>query len=293
MNAVKLSYQLDLEPESVWLTVTPTQAVKASIPYVQEVGDFYARAGYYTRREGLNSYLLKYTVAGEGELDYNGNTYPVLPGQMFWIDCRKPQFYRPSPRVGHWHMLWAHFYGNSCREYYELFETQTGGSCSVTLSPKAEGGSTLRQLVNLFQTRESSFSTDVYAASLINSLMTQCILGTGTPLDFSTIPEYVRDARAYLMDNYASRITLDDLARRYSVNKFYFQKQFKRFIGYTPNAFVTAARLNRAKELLRTTDRTIAQIASDVGLDNVSHFINTFKEHEGLTPYSFRQNWYG
>ena len=66
MSSAKLHYQLDLLPQSRWLTVTANPLVRASLLHVQEVGDFFAKSGYYTRREGLNSYLIKYTVSGEG-----------------------------------------------------------------------------------------------------------------------------------------------------------------------------------------------------------------------------------
>jgi hypothetical protein len=91
MGSVKLSYHLDLDPESVWLTVTPSQTAKNSVLYVQELGDFIAHGGYYTRREGLASYLIKYTLSGEGLLDYRGQTYTILPDQLFWIDCQNAQ----------------------------------------------------------------------------------------------------------------------------------------------------------------------------------------------------------
>ena len=50
--------------------------------------------------------------------------------------------------------------------------------------------------------------------------------------------------------------------------------------------------INRAKELLRTGGDTVSQIAGQVGMDNVSHFIVTFKKREGVTPSVYRSNWY-
>ena len=290
--AVKLDYRLDLAPESIWLTATPTGQAKASIPYLQEAGDFYALPAYYTRREGLASYLIKYTVSGEGRLEYAGRSYHVLPGQAFWIDCNRLQDYRPAPRASHWHVLWAHFHGPSCQRYYRLFETQNAGSNVVTLPPKFETSALLRQILKLFAGGESSFSNDVYTASLLTSLMTQCILGASAPLDLEGMPGYVLKAREFLMSHYREDISLDRLAQTFSVNKFYLQKQFKRFTGYSPNEFLLSVRISRAKELLRTGGDTVSQIAGQVGMDNVSHFIATFRKMEGVTPSVYRDSWY-
>ncbi len=100
MTQVSLSYQLDLDERSIWITATPSQIAKGSIAYVQELGDFIAGRNYFTRRANLPSYLIKYCISGEGILEYDGSVYSVKPGQLFWIDCEKPQYYRTSPEQG-------------------------------------------------------------------------------------------------------------------------------------------------------------------------------------------------
>ena len=57
-------------------------------------------------------------------------------------------------------------------------------------------------------------------------------------------------------------------------------------------AFIsTRVRLEKAKNLLRTTDSTIIQIAQEVGY-TASYFDNVFKKFEGITPQTYRQRWY-
>jgi AraC-like DNA-binding protein len=50
-------------------------------------------------------------------------------------------------------------------------------------------------------------------------------------------------------------------------------------------------RATKAKELLKYSDQTILEISHLVGIDNVSYFINLFKDRTGLTPLSFRKSW--
>ena len=121
MTQVSLSYQLDLDEHSIWITATPSQVAKGSIVYVQELGDFIAGRNYFTRRANLPSFLIKYCISGEGILEYEGSVSTVKPGQLFWIDCEKPQYYRTSSEKGNWRILWVHFYGQTARAYYELF----------------------------------------------------------------------------------------------------------------------------------------------------------------------------
>ena len=292
MAGVQLNYELDITSNSTWLTVTSGQQAKQSLPYVQEVGDFLAREKYYTRREGLPSYLIKYVVSGEGLLEYNGATETVSPGQAFWIECRKPQFYQTSPIKKEWHMLWVHFYGHGCARYYDLFLSQNDGCNVITLPPNTAAPAILRELMEIYRYGQSSLAGDIRAARLLTDLMSDCALSACTLPEHEMVPDCIQEARTYLLDNYHMRITLDDLAKRFSINKFYFQKLFKRYTGFTPNEFLIFTRLNRAKELLRTTNDTINQIAFEVGIENSSHFINQFKQREGITPHAFRQSWY-
>ncbi|MPM22053.1 Arabinose operon regulatory protein [bioreactor metagenome] len=292
MAGVQLNYELDIGPNSTSLTVTPGQQVKRSLPYVQEVGDFYARERYYTRRAGLPSYLIKYVISGEGVLEYNDQSESVRPGQAFWIECQKQQYYYTSPAKKEWHMLWVHFYGHGCTRYYDLFLAQNEEKNVVTLPPNTAAPAILRELMELYKHGQSTLAGDIRAARLVTDLMSDMALSACALPEHELAPVCVQEARAYLLDHYDTRITLDDLAERYSMNKFYFQKQFKRYTGFTPNEYLIFTRLNRAKALLRTTNDTINQIAFEVGIENPSHFINLFKQREGITPHAFRQSWY-
>lgn len=105
-----LEYHHGLEPQSVWRMVNsnqfaPVAMPEKSIPYVQELGDFYASSSFYTKRHSLVSYLLKYTVSGEGVLEYGDSRYTLRADDVFWIDCQKQQYYYTAPDTGHWHVL--------------------------------------------------------------------------------------------------------------------------------------------------------------------------------------------
>ena len=146
MPQVKLNFNLDISRDSVWLTVTASPAARASIAYVQELGDFRCGPQYYTNRENLNSFLIKLCIGGEGLLDYDDKTYSVHSGQLFWINCQKLQHYRTSPKKGDWHVLWVHFSGAPCEAYYNLFLAQNEGSpwpgCGIS-QPVGNAHSTL------------------------------------------------------------------------------------------------------------------------------------------------------
>lgn len=292
MSQVRLSFDLDLSENSTWLTVTAAQAARSSIAYVQELGDFHCGPDYFTNRENLPSYLMKLCISGEAQLDYGGQHYVLRPGQVFWIDCMNPQFYRTSPSQGECHLLWVHFYGAPCEAYYKLFLMQNEGRCVVQPPSDMAIRNVLETLLKLYHEGGNTLQDDVQASAMLTQLMSYCIDAAGSALGAKRLPSYVIDARSYINSHYAERITLDDLSHTISINKFYLQKLFKRCIGLSPNEYLIHTRLTRAKQLLRTTSSPISQIAMDVGINNIGHFISLFKRYESITPSAYRQRWY-
>ena len=59
--------------------------------------------------------------------------------------------------------------------------------------------------------------------------------------------------------------------------------------GQSPMHYLNSRRILIAKKLLLTTDLTIREVGSKVGIDNTNHFINLFKKDTGTTPLSFKQ----
>ncbi|MBI1417648.1 MAG: helix-turn-helix domain-containing protein [Limimaricola sp.] len=63
----------------------------------------------------------------------------------------------------------------------------------------------------------------------------------------------------------------------------------RRFLGQTPSDYVNAVRMDHAARRLTGTTDTLAEIAAEVGLPNLSHFHKLFRAHHGMTPVRFRQ----
>lgn len=288
---VSLSYNLDLHPQSVWHTVSATAASKASLLFLQEAGDFFCGPDYYTTREGYSSFLIKYTLRGCGELFYQNQQYAVPEGHFFWVDCQKWQSYRTHPDIGDWHTVWIHFYGGNAPFYYDLFCKQNGGSPVASLPDNSPVPNLICGLLSLNDSADNPQIRDLKAADLLGQLITQCTLNTMHGSTTGEIPQTIQDVRTYLEEHYTERLSLDHLGQQFNLNPFYLQKQFKRYIGQSPNEYLIYTRMTKAKALLRQTDKSISQIAGMVGVDNLGHFTRQFKKLEGITPHEYRKLW--
>ena len=79
-----------------------------------------------------------------------------------------------------------------------------------------------------------------------------------------------------------------DLARVAGLSKAHFSREFRQAFGEPPHSYLLTRRLERAAALLRTTDRTVADICVMVGLSSVGSFTTSFGRMYGMTPTAYR-----
>jgi len=82
--------------------------------------------------------------------------------------------------------------------------------------------------------------------------------------------------------------TLPELARRAGLSRYHFLRTFKDVTGVTPHQWVLRARLRDAAHRLVTTRAPVTEIALDVGFDDLSNFIRSFRAEFGVSPRRYR-----
>jgi AraC-like DNA-binding protein len=78
------------------------------------------------------------------------------------------------------------------------------------------------------------------------------------------------------------------LARAARLSPAHFSREFRRAFGETPHQYLLVRRMERAAALLRTTDRTVADICHTVGLRSVGSFTTSFGRTFGCSPTAYR-----
>jgi AraC-like DNA-binding protein len=87
---------------------------------------------------------------------------------------------------------------------------------------------------------------------------------------------------------YFEPLSVDDLARAAGLSRAHFSREFRRAFGESPHAYLLTRRLERAAALLRTTDRSVAEICFSVGLQSVGSFTASFTRAHGVSPTAYR-----
>jgi AraC-like DNA-binding protein len=83
-------------------------------------------------------------------------------------------------------------------------------------------------------------------------------------------------------------LDVDDLAAAAGLSRAHFSREFRRAFGESPHAYLLTRRLERAAAMLRTTDRSVADICFSVGLQSVGSFTTSFTRTFGSPPTAYR-----
>ena len=90
----------------------------------------------------------------------------------------------------------------------------------------------------------------------------------------------VQEIKDYLDLHFAEKITLDALAERFYINKFYLTRVFKEQFGLSVTNYLTQLRITQAKRLLRFTGKSVENVAQECGLNDANYFSRLFKKVE-------------
>lgn len=99
----------------------------------------------------------------------------------------------------------------------------------------------------------------------------------------------VRVAKQYISEHYATALTLEEVSAVAGLSPAYLATVFKKDTGMTFLEYVSKVRMDMAKQLLKETSCTVADICEKVGYSDVRYFTKTFTKYSGLKPNEYRK----
>lgn len=98
------------------------------------------------------------------------------------------------------------------------------------------------------------------------------------------------EIRAYMQAHLNTRMTLEQLAEEFHFSQSFLKKLFAEYTGGGAIHYFLRLRTERAKELLRESEKNITQIAEELGYENVYYFSNQFRHIAGMSPLEYRRS---
>ncbi|MBE1585380.1 AraC family transcriptional regulator [Nonomuraea angiospora] len=227
----------------------------------------------------LESYAAVLVTGGRGRLRWDGRRHDVVAPAMFWLPPGVRHAYAPDPPG--WSEWWALFDGDAT-QVYERFGY-------IDLDRPVRRLHDTGALEAAFHTlarasRPDDPRSDVEAAGAMHQLIAAAYRSIS-----AAEPAQSPVLRSLLSEAYRP-VSVEDHAGRLGMSVTAFRNAVRRAAGCGPKEYVLRLRLNRAKELLVSTELPVAAIGRRVGYDDAGYFSRLFTRRTGIAPSRFRES---
>lgn len=243
---------------------------------------------YFTWEKGriLQEYQINYITEGSGIFETSTDQIKVVPGSILILRPGVWHRYKPDPNSG-WNEHYLGFNGDLCSNFFS--ETFFQSAKPVIYIGFQE--SMLKLFFEIIQLvkDEKTGHQQVCAANTI--LMLSKILSVIRNQEFAgkSIERTIRKACMYFRENLNSSISMEELATELNVGYSYFRQMFRKYTGISPTQYHLSLRIQKAKDLLISTDKSFKEIALDLGFESYFYFSRIFKNKTGKSPMEFRK----
>ena len=229
---------------------------------------------------------LFYIVGGDGQFQINDQLFPVRANQLVVV----------NPNVIHTEVS----YEAQPLEYIVLGieglaltvpDSDEARYCLYTLPEGNHVLVCMQQVLQEMQERKPEYQTACLACMdlIMVQLMRHASVSVTQAQSRFPANRQCASVRQYIDRHYKESITLDLLAEKASINKYYMAHAFKREYGISPITYLISCRIREGKRLLAETDLSLSQIATVLGFSSSSYFSQSFRNAEGLSPTEYRK----
>ncbi len=187
---------------------------------------------------------------------------------------------------------WA--YINEFKEKYPQVEIEDGAVITEHDNIYSSGGASslwnlVLYLVEKFTDRDIAIMIAKYfALDISRDSQSQFAIFRGQRNHKDLAIEKIQD---YIEDNYAGRITVEDLANFVNIGRRTFERRFKEATRNTPTEYIQRVRIEAAKKFFEASRKNVSQVMFDVGYTNTKAFRDVFRKITGLTPTEYRNKF--
>ncbi|HOK95587.1 MAG TPA: AraC family transcriptional regulator [Anaerohalosphaeraceae bacterium] len=229
--------------------------------------------------------FVKYTVGGRGILDINGQHLPLRAGTLTGFQPGTAHRYTADPADPMEH-IFVTFVG---RQAHQLFHKSMLGRRHFIND--ADGQPMLKTVQKILQTglQKPPFSQEICCHYLCILMLDWAVSCANVVTQLSQSMRTYQQCKTYIDMHFSALRSAGQAAEDCQIDVRYMAALFKKYCHIPPSRYIMGLKLNKAANLLLTTDLKIRQIAEHVGFDDPYHFTKNFKQFHGRSPKRYRQ----
>lgn len=227
-------------------------------------------------------------VSGKGYYKYKGATYEVTEGMAFLTEPDVLAQYYADSRTP-WAYDWVAFGGSRVEEILE--NTGFIGSCPVVKVDPTVLDEINDQCQKLLRMNNRKIEKELLEMSFLYDFLSRFIEGDSKVKqegEKGVKAVYVEQAKSYVESNYSRQISCSTIADHIGIHRKYLTKVFREISHVTPQQYLIAYRIQRAKRYLKDTSLSVSEVANSVGYLDPLTFSKTFRRVAGMSPTQYR-----
>lgn len=241
--------------------------------------------GRYTWGPALRDhYLVHYVAAGKGSYSWGGETRRLEKGDLFLVYPSRVVTYSADEKDP-WEYYWVGFNGTEARRMIQL----TGFDEAAPVLRLPETSEIRELLLNIYRSSGNTPAADAEMAGYLYLFLARLIREAGNAAVADTRTAYLTQAFRFIQRNFASAITVKDIADYAGVSRSQLYRAFLSGCGLSPHEFLQKYRINEACSLLRGGKLTVTETAASVGFSDPLYFSRAFRRIKGITPTGYMQ----
>ncbi len=259
--------------------------------------DFFDKVKYQTRSSMPyahyhNHHELYYLVSGSVTFWVEDKIFELVPGNMIFVPKGLPHqtHYNGASNIERYLLIIDDdMIGNDYMKYIKSLSEEK----IIRLLPASQ-----HKIRSIYDKIEQEYTSPKVNSKEFKKLYLREILLsidrykiTNTENQLSSTLVMIQEIINFINDNYNQDITVELLAKKYSLSKGYLSRQFKKYTGLPPIEYISLIKIQNAQRLLSSnTNKSITEIALECGYNNSAYFTRAFKKITGTTPKKYSGN---
>jgi AraC-like DNA-binding protein len=229
--------------------------------------------------------VFQYTVSGEGEIEMDGQTHRLLPGQAFLIEVPGPYRYKLSKKSSHWEFKFISLSIDALQIWRQITNS-CGNVIDLGLNHAVLSDWERIYRISVSEEIKDIYDNSTYAYQFLMNLLRS----VDERLTRYRMPESVARCVEFLKEAAYRNIGMNDMAHASGVTRFHLTRSFRSALGETPMQYLMKLRIQMALDLLMNTPYTVDQIAKQCGFTCGNYFAKVFRKWTKLSPTEFRHH---
>lgn len=223
-------------------------------------------------------YTIGVSVNGIQQFELQEKSFLVQPFSIFLIKPGQMHAHHPIADIG-----WSFKSLYLSPDFMDYLLKESDLSPTNSLNPVTEDKVLFNDYLKLHENKEQPREEEF--TGFVEKLWRRSMADNNNPAA-AFPPGKMDEIKYYLSRQTGQKLNLDQLAKKFFIDKYQLIRQFKKHTGVTPNTYLTILRIEKAKKLMNL-NYPIVEAALDAGFYDQSHFHHNFLYYTGVTPGKF------